>query len=96
MVFGKLFAGLKKTRERLSSGLSRLFTMGRKLDEDFLDELEEVLYTADLGPTGSDLVELAQQRNDFEPVAIYAPLVHGPEVVRGDATLRIIDACVSQ
>lgn len=55
-MFGKLFRGLKKTREKLSSGLGRLFT-GRKLDEDFLDELEEVLYTADLGPTGSAIVD---------------------------------------
>ncbi len=57
MVFGKLFKGLKKTRDRLTSGLSRLFGIGRKLDEAFLDELEEVLYTSDLGPTGSEIVE---------------------------------------
>ena len=57
MVLGKLFSGLKKTRERLSSGLSRLFTLGRKLDDDLLDELEEVLYTSDMGPLGSELVD---------------------------------------
>lgn len=61
MVLGKLFAGLRKTREKLSSGLARLFSFGRKLDEDFLDELEEVLYTADLGPTGSAIVEELKQ-----------------------------------
>ncbi len=53
----KLFRGLKKTRDRLARGLTGLFTFGRKLDEDFLDELEEVLYTADLGTTGSAIVE---------------------------------------
>lgn len=57
MVLGKLFAGLKKTRDKLTQGLSRLFGVGRKLDEEFLEELEEVLYTADLGPTGSEIVE---------------------------------------
>lgn len=57
MVLGKLLAGLRKTRVRLSSGLAGLFTVGRKLDEELLDDLEEVLYTADLGPTGSELVE---------------------------------------
>lgn len=56
-MLGKLFAGLKKTRERLTSGLARLFGGGRKLDEDFLDELEEILYTSDLGPTGSEIVD---------------------------------------
>jgi fused signal recognition particle receptor len=61
MVFGKLFAGLKKTRDKLASGLSRLFGGGRKLDQAFLDELEEVLYTSDLGPTGSRIVEQLQQ-----------------------------------
>lgn len=57
MVFGRILKGLKKTREKLGGGLSRLFGGGRKLDEDFLDELEEVLYTADLGPTGSEIVQ---------------------------------------
>ena len=53
----KLFLGLKKTRDRLAKGLTGLFAFGRKLDDDFLDELEEVLYTADLGATGSAIVE---------------------------------------
>lgn len=57
MVLGRLFAGLRKTRERLSAGLARLVGQGKKLDEELLGELEEVLYTADLGPTGSELVE---------------------------------------
>ena len=56
-MIGKLFRGLKKTRERMTSGLARLFSVGRKLDEDFMDELEEILYTADLGPTGTAVVE---------------------------------------
>jgi fused signal recognition particle receptor len=56
MVFGKLFQGLKKTREKLASSLRSLFGR-RKLDEAFLDELEQVLFTADLGKTGMALVE---------------------------------------
>ncbi|MEY4830270.1 MAG: Signal recognition particle receptor FtsY [Planctomycetota bacterium] len=61
MVFGKLLGALKKTREVLTAGLSRLFSIGRKLDEDFLDELEHVLYQADLGPVGSQIVEDLKQ-----------------------------------
>ena len=38
MVFGKLLSALKKTRDVLTAGLSRLFS-GRKLDEAFLDGL---------------------------------------------------------
>lgn len=56
MVFGKLLSALKKTREVLTKGLSRLF-QGRKLDEDLLDELEEVLYQSDLGPLGTRIVD---------------------------------------
>lgn len=55
-MIGKLFRGLKKTRDRLNQGLTHLFSR-RKLDEEFMDELEEILYTADLGPTGSAVVE---------------------------------------
>ena len=60
MVFGKLLSALKKTRDVLTAGLSRLFS-GRKLDEAFLDDLEEVLYNSDLGPTGSQIVEDLKQ-----------------------------------
>ncbi|MCB9877288.1 MAG: signal recognition particle-docking protein FtsY [Planctomycetes bacterium] len=56
MVFGKLLSALKKTREVLTAGLSRLFH-GRKLDEAFLEELEEVLYNSDLGPLGTAIVD---------------------------------------
>jgi fused signal recognition particle receptor len=56
MVFGKLLAALKKTRDVLTAGLSRLFS-GRKLDAQFLDELEEVLYHGDLGPVGTRIVD---------------------------------------
>ncbi len=57
MVFGKLFSGLRRTREALARGFSRLFAFGRKLDEAFLDELEAVLYQADLGPVGTQVVD---------------------------------------
>jgi len=57
MVFGKLKQALAKTRELLAAGLGRLFALGRKLDADFLDELEHVLYQADLGPVGTRVVK---------------------------------------
>jgi fused signal recognition particle receptor len=56
MGLGKLFSGLKRTRDRLASGLSRLLGIKRKLDREFLEELEEVLYTSDLGKVGTDIV----------------------------------------
>ena len=46
---GKLTAGLAKTRSRLADGVKGLFRVGRKIDADFLDELEEALILADVG-----------------------------------------------
>ncbi|MAE76528.1 MAG: signal recognition particle-docking protein FtsY [Planctomycetes bacterium] len=60
MALGRLLRGLKRTRDKLADGLGRLFGAGRRLDDDFLEELEELLYTADLGNTGSDVVEQIQ------------------------------------
>ncbi|MHC5063997.1 MAG: signal recognition particle-docking protein FtsY [Planctomycetota bacterium] len=57
MVLGRIFSGLARTRERFASGLGRLLGLNRQLDEDFLDELEEILYTADLASTGTEIVE---------------------------------------
>jgi hypothetical protein len=56
MVFGKLLSALKKTRDVLTAGLARLFS-GRKLDDAFLEDLEEVLYNSDLGPVGTRVVD---------------------------------------
>ncbi len=57
MVFKKLFKGLAKTREKLSSSLKDLFTMGRNLDDDFIEELEEVLYSSDMGSTAVKIID---------------------------------------
>jgi fused signal recognition particle receptor len=55
MVFGKLLAGLQRTREALVSGLRSLLPRG-PLDAATLDRVEELLYTADLGPAAGELV----------------------------------------
>ncbi|HEM48592.1 MAG TPA: signal recognition particle-docking protein FtsY, partial [Caldithrix sp.] len=41
--------GLKKTREGVFSKVTRLITGKRKIDEDFLEELEEILIAGDVG-----------------------------------------------
>ena len=41
--------GLTKTRERLKEGLAELFEVDRLVDQAFLEELEELLITADIG-----------------------------------------------
>lgn len=50
--------GMKKTRNTFSGKLNDLIARYRKVDEDFFEELEEVLITADVGvSTVMDLVE---------------------------------------
>jgi len=49
MVFGKTNKGLKKTRDGVFSRLGRLMTAKRKIDEDLLDEIEELLISGDVG-----------------------------------------------
>jgi fused signal recognition particle receptor len=46
----RLRSGLARTRSRLSEGLARLRPMGRRVDEALLEEIEELLIGADLGP----------------------------------------------
>ncbi len=48
---------LGKTRDKIASSLSSVLTLGRKIDEDLLDELEETLISDDIGvETTSKLV----------------------------------------
>jgi len=48
--FRRLKDGLKKSSNAISSGITDIFTK-RKLDDDVLEELEELLITSDLGVT---------------------------------------------
>lgn len=47
--FGRLKAGLQKSTSKFSEGITGIFTK-RKLDAETLQELEDLLITADLGP----------------------------------------------
>ncbi len=54
-IFSKLKNALKKTREGLSSALSGLFSKN-KLGDEFYDELEEILISADISVTTAEEV----------------------------------------
>ena len=47
--FKKLASGLSKTRKSLSDGLNSVFNGFSKIDEDFYEELEEILIMSDIG-----------------------------------------------
>jgi len=60
-IFDRLKQGLQRTRAALSDQISGLFRGGRPIDAQLLAQLEELLYTADLGPLASELTaELAR------------------------------------
>ncbi|MGD8561774.1 MAG: signal recognition particle-docking protein FtsY [Desulfarculaceae bacterium] len=47
-ILSRMFSRLGKTRDKISGSIDRI-TLGRKIDDEVLDDLEEVLVTADLG-----------------------------------------------
>ena len=47
--FDKLKKGLSKTKESFDSKINNVFSAFRKVDEEFLEELEEVLIMSDMG-----------------------------------------------
>jgi len=65
--FGRLKAGLSRSSSRLTQGIGDLFTK-RKLDQEALEELEELLITADFGvaTAGKVTARLAKTRLDKE------------------------------
>jgi len=63
MVFSKLQNSLKKTREGVFGKVSRLLTAKRKIDDDFLEQLEEILIIGDVGvETSMYLIEKIEER----------------------------------
>lgn len=57
-MFSRLKAGLGKTRDSFTGKLDKLIGSGRKLDDDFFEEMEEILIQADVGVnTTLELVE---------------------------------------
>ncbi len=65
--FSRLARGLSKSSSRLSDGVAAIFTQ-RTLDQETLDELEELLITADLGVKAAERITdaLAQDKFDKE------------------------------
>jgi fused signal recognition particle receptor len=60
--FTRLREGLSKTRNGLAGRLDRIFRGRKEIDDDLLEQLEEVLFTSDLGvATTQELIESVQE-----------------------------------
>ena len=47
--FSRLVSGLKKTRDNIAAGIDSIFSGFSSIDEDFYEELEEILIMGDIG-----------------------------------------------
>ncbi|MBI9083430.1 MAG: signal recognition particle-docking protein FtsY [Desulfobacterales bacterium] len=64
--FNRLKKGLSKTRRILTTDIDDLFAGGRQLDGDLIEELEELLITADVGVrTTANLLERIAKRGSI-------------------------------
>lgn len=67
--FHKISDGLKKTRGSLGNALNSVISSFRRVDEEFFEELEEVLITCDVGAnTASVLCENLRKRVKMENI----------------------------
>ena len=70
--FSRLVEGITKTRENIVSGMDSIFSGFSAIDDDFYEELEEVLIMGDLGVQATedildDLREKVKERHIKEP-----------------------------
>ena len=54
--FSRLVSGLTKTRDNIVSGIDAVFSGFSKIDEDFYEELEEILIMGDLGVRATEAI----------------------------------------
>lgn len=67
--FDKLKNGLSKTKNNLDEKINEAFSTFRKVDEDLLDELEEILIMSDIGiDTSSELINNLRKKIKLEKI----------------------------
>ena len=79
--FRRLVSGLTKTRDNIVSGMDSIFHGFSKIDEDFYEELEEILIMGDLGVHATmeildDLRRKVKEEHIREPLACRQLLIY--------------------
>ena len=54
--FGRLVAGLTKTRDNIVKGIDSVFSGFSHIDDDFYEEIEEILVMGDLGVHATEAI----------------------------------------
>ena len=91
--FDKIKAGLKKTRENISSQIHSMLHAFTKIDEELFEELEELLVMADVG------VNTAEHICDTLRARVAAGLAYicpaGWNLPAGPFLLRVLRCCLN-
>jgi fused signal recognition particle receptor len=67
--FDKLKQGLSKTKESFNEKINNVFSNFRKVDEEFLEELEEALILSDIGiETSTKIINILRERVKKEKI----------------------------
>lgn len=81
--FKRLKSGLSKTRKLLSTDINELFAGKRKIDDELLEELEELLITSDIGvQTTMDLIQ---------SISIKSSEISGPDQLKNILREKILE-----
>ena len=67
--FDKLKSGLGKTKDAVFGQINNVLKHCRKVDENLLDELEEIMITADIGVNITE--EIIEELRDRKPELVY-------------------------
>jgi fused signal recognition particle receptor len=79
----RLKSGLAKTREILTTDINELFAGNRKIDDELLEELEELLITSDIGvQTTLDLIQ---------SISIRSSEITGPDQLKNILREKILE-----
>ena len=88
--FSKIKEGLKKTRTSIGDGFNAVFSVFKKVDEDFLEELLELLIMADVGyDTSERIIGELRKKAKLESL-------NDPESVKNALAQIIAEAILSE
>lgn len=93
-LFDKIKQAFQKTREVLGDKIAAVFTPGRRLDAQLLDELEEILLSSDVGLETSDyLIQQLKDANSREGGKVAADILMRQEIVK---LLKLAEGAVTE
>lgn len=83
--FAKIREGLAKTTKNFTEQFNNVFGLYKKIDDDLLDELEEILISADMG------VELTMDIIDYIKAEVKKNNIEDPNAIKGIIKRYLVD-----